>query len=133
MTALGLSMREHILRKYAPRADLLLRSAAPARRKVWAARLAQRLVWPLITLPPVIFVPGHRPSQEVKCLMVPKRDMSTPISETTASAPATRSASQASMGEPGKAALARSRVAHSRAIRANLPTGFDTDTALPYE
>jgi hypothetical protein len=29
--------------------------------------LTTRLVLPLITLPPVILVPGHRPSQEVKC------------------------------------------------------------------
>ena len=68
VTALGLSMREHRRRKYAPRADLLLRSAAAARRKAWAARLTQRLVLPLITLPPVMLVPGYKPSQEVKCL-----------------------------------------------------------------
>ena len=60
VTALGLSMREHILRKYAPRADLLLRRAAAARRKAWAARLTTRLVLPLRTLPPVILVPGHK-------------------------------------------------------------------------
>ena len=64
---LGLSMREHILRKYAPRADLLLRSAAAARRRACAARLTTRAVLPLMTLPPVILVPGHRPSQDAKC------------------------------------------------------------------
>ena len=39
----------------------------------------QRLVLPLMTLPPVILVPGHKPSHEVKCLTVGKRDMSTPL------------------------------------------------------
>jgi hypothetical protein len=39
-----------------------------------------------MTLPPVILVPGHKPSQEVKCLSVGKRDMSVPTSETTTSA-----------------------------------------------
>ena len=58
VTALGLSIREHIRRKYPPRAGLLLRSAAAARRKAWAARLATRLVLALMTLPPVILVPG---------------------------------------------------------------------------
>src|SRR5580765_8396887 len=86
VTALGLSIREQSLLKYAPSADLLLRRAAAARRRACAARLTTRLVLPLITLPPVILVPGHRPSHEVKCLTVGKRAMSTPISETTASA-----------------------------------------------
>ena len=36
-------------------------------RKAWAARLAQGLVALESTLPPEILVPGHRPSQEVKC------------------------------------------------------------------
>jgi hypothetical protein len=49
----------------------------------WAARLAQRSVLPLSSLPPVILMPGHRPSQEVKCMTEGKRDMSAPISETT--------------------------------------------------
>ena len=48
-------------RKYAPKADLLVRSAAAAKRRAGAARLAQRLVLPLITLPPVILVPGNKP------------------------------------------------------------------------
>ena len=52
-------------------------------RNAWAARLAQRFVFPLITLPPVILVPGHRPSQLVKCLTLGKRPMSEPISEMT--------------------------------------------------
>ncbi len=56
VTALGLSMREHMRLKYAPSADWLVRNAAAASRKAWAARLAQRLVLPLITLPPVILV-----------------------------------------------------------------------------
>ena len=72
-------IREHILRKYAPNADSLLRGASAARRNARAARLAQRLVLPLSSLPPVILVPGHKPNQEVKCLMVGKRDMSTPV------------------------------------------------------
>src|SRR4051794_17165101 len=84
--ALGLSLREHNRRKYAPRADLLLRSAAAARRKAWAARLTHRLVLPLITLPPVILVPGHKPSHDVKCLTVGNLDISCPISESTTSA-----------------------------------------------
>jgi len=79
-------MREHILRKYAPRADLLLRSAAAANRRARAARLSTRWVLPLITLPPVILVPGHRPSQDVKRSRVGKGDLSEPTSETTASA-----------------------------------------------
>jgi hypothetical protein len=41
-----------------------------ASRKACAARLTTRLVLPLMTLPPVILVPGHRPSHDVKCLMV---------------------------------------------------------------
>ena len=80
--ALGLSMREHRRRKYAPNADLLLRGAAAARRNACEARLTTRLVFPLITLPPVILVPGHSPNQEVKCLTVGNRVISTPISET---------------------------------------------------
>jgi hypothetical protein len=35
-------MRPHILRKYAPNADWLLRNAAAANLKAWAARLATR-------------------------------------------------------------------------------------------
>ncbi len=42
--------------KWAPSADLLLRSAAAANRRAWAARLTTRLVLPLITLAPVILV-----------------------------------------------------------------------------
>src|SRR5437899_5664800 len=79
-------MREHIRLKYAPSADLLVRSAAAARRRAWAARLAQRLVLPLITLPPVILVPGHKPIQLAKWATVGKRDMSAPVSLMTASA-----------------------------------------------
>ena len=77
-------MREHMRLKYAPSADWLVRNAAAARRRAWAAWFAQRLVLPLITLPPVILVPGHRPNQEVKCLTVVKRDMSAPVSLMTA-------------------------------------------------
>jgi hypothetical protein len=40
----------------------------------------------LITLPPVILVPGHKPIQLAKCPTVGKRDMSAPVSLTTASA-----------------------------------------------
>jgi hypothetical protein len=53
VTALGLSKREHMRRKYAPSADLLLRSAAAASRKTCAARFTQRLVLALRTLPPL--------------------------------------------------------------------------------
>lgn len=70
---LGLTPRQNSSLKF-PRARSefslarqALRSAAAASRSVWAARLATRLVLPLITLPPVILVPGHRPSQLVKC------------------------------------------------------------------
>ena len=49
-------------------------------RKAWAARLAQGLVALESTLPPEIFVPEHRPSQEVKCFTLAKRVRSTPIS-----------------------------------------------------
>jgi hypothetical protein len=37
-------------------------------------------------LPPVILLPGHRPSQEAKCLSLAKRLMSVPVSLTTARA-----------------------------------------------
>jgi len=50
------------------------------------AWLTTRFVLPLITLPPVILVPGHRPSQLAKCPTVGQRDMSDPVSEITASA-----------------------------------------------
>src|ERR1039457_2488492 len=49
-------------------------------RKACAKRLATRLLAPESTLPPEIFVPGHRPSQEAKCLTVLKRDRSGPTS-----------------------------------------------------
>jgi hypothetical protein len=39
----------------------------------WRARLAERLVPADSTLPPLILVPGHKPSQEQKCLTVAKR------------------------------------------------------------
>src|SRR5664279_1801696 len=84
--AFGLSIRAHMRLKYAPSADWLVRNAAAAIRKAWAARLATRLVLPLMTLPPVIFVPGHKPSQLAKCPHEGKRDMSAPISEITARA-----------------------------------------------
>jgi hypothetical protein len=42
--------------------------------------LAQRLVLPLITLPPVILVPGHKSIQLAKWPTVGKRDMSAPVS-----------------------------------------------------
>ncbi|MCY1370248.1 hypothetical protein D9M69_573330 [compost metagenome] len=48
--------------------------------------MAQRLVLPLMTLPPVILVPGHKPSQEAKCLSLGNLPMSAPTSETTTSA-----------------------------------------------
>ena len=55
-------------------------------RSAWAARLAHCLVALDNTLPPDIFVPGHKPIHEVKCLTVGKRFMSTPISLMTFSA-----------------------------------------------
>ena len=48
--------------------------------------MAQRLVLPLIALPPVILVPGHKPIHDAKCLSLGKRDMSAPVSLMTASA-----------------------------------------------
>jgi hypothetical protein len=39
-----------------------------------------------MTLPPVILVPGHSPNQLAKCPALGKRDMSDPVSLTTASA-----------------------------------------------
>ena len=59
VTALGLSILEHMRLKYAPSADWLVRSAAAASRNAWAARLAQRLVLPLKTLPPVGLLAGQ--------------------------------------------------------------------------
>ncbi len=44
------------------------------------ARLRQRLLAASSTLPPLILMPGRRPSQAVNCLTVLKRDMSVPIS-----------------------------------------------------
>lgn len=79
-------MREHMRLKYAPRADWLERSAAAAKRSACAARFAQRLVLPLSTLPPVIMVPGHKPSLEAKCLSLANLLMSVPISDSTTSA-----------------------------------------------
>jgi hypothetical protein len=79
-------MRAHILLKYAPSADWLLRSAAAANLSACAARLAQGLVLPLITLPPAILVPGHSPSQLAKCPALGKRVISGPVSLTTAKA-----------------------------------------------
>jgi hypothetical protein len=63
-------------RKKAPSADWLVRSAAAASRKDCSARLVQHLVAPLIILPPVIFVPGHRLSRLEKCLSLGNRVMS---------------------------------------------------------
>jgi len=48
--------------------------------------VALHLVLPLMTLPPVILVPGHSPNHEAKCLSDGKRDISAPTSETTAKA-----------------------------------------------
>lgn len=47
VTALGLSMRAHRRRQYAPNSDRPVRDAAEAIRSACAARFAQRLVWPL--------------------------------------------------------------------------------------
>ena len=58
----------------------------PASRSVCAAWFAQRLVLPLMTLPAVILVPGHKPSQQAKCLSGGNRLMSVPISPTTTNA-----------------------------------------------
>lgn len=83
---LGLSILEHMRRKYTPSADWLVRNAAAARRIAWAARLAQRLVLLLMTLPPVILTPGHKPIHDAKCLSLGKRDMSALVWLMTASA-----------------------------------------------
>ena len=71
--------------KYAPSADLLERKAAAAERSACAARLATRLVLPLIILSAVILVPGQRPNQLAQCPTVGRRDISAPVSEITAS------------------------------------------------
>jgi hypothetical protein len=47
----------------------------------WRTRLAERLVLADSTLPPLILVPGHTPSQEQKCLTLAKRLGSGPISD----------------------------------------------------
>ncbi len=44
-------------------------------------RLADGLVLAESTLPPLIFVPGHKPSHEQKCLTLAKRPRSGPISD----------------------------------------------------
>jgi hypothetical protein len=47
------------------------------------ARLAQRLVFPLITLPPVIWMPEHKTSPGAKCLQLGNLLISLPTSQTT--------------------------------------------------
>ena len=50
-----------------------MRSEAAASLSACAVRLATRLVLPLNTLPCVIWVPGHSPSQLAKCPSALKR------------------------------------------------------------
>src|SRR5256886_5940808 len=63
-------LRALIRRENAPKADLLRDSVAAAIRKAWAARLGLRFTLRDKTLPPEILVPGHKLSQELKCLTV---------------------------------------------------------------
>ena len=57
----------------------------------WRTRLAERRVRAESTLPPLILVPGHKLSQEQKCLTLSKRLKSGPISESTVSTEVTAS------------------------------------------
>src|ERR687885_499531 len=59
-------------------------------RKALATRLTTGRVLELLTLPPVMRLPGQSPNQEVKCLTVGKREGSKPNSDSrvsTVSAP----------------------------------------------
>ncbi len=58
-----------------------------ARRRVFAARLADGCVRELRSLPPEIWFRGATVSHEVKCFSVAQRRISTPISDTSLSAP----------------------------------------------
>src|ERR1700745_3392675 len=72
--------------KNIPRHVLLLRPTAwAARRKAVATRLITLRVRLSSTLPPLILLPGQRPSQEQNALALRHLVMSTPISETMSS------------------------------------------------
>src|SRR5260221_12965851 len=68
-----------------PRQVLLRPTAWAAKRKVVATRLITLQVRRSSTLPPLILLPGHRPSQEQKALALRHLLISTPISETMSS------------------------------------------------
>src|ERR1700687_5684700 len=74
-------MRAHSRRENAPSAELLRERLVGASLSAWRTRLVEHGVRALRTLPPLIFVPGHSPSHEQKCLTLAKRLRSGPISE----------------------------------------------------
>ena len=72
----GIPSRARMRRKCWPRDDGLRYNDWVAQRSAWAARLVPGPVRELITLPPVIWLCGHRFSQEANCPTVGIRDSS---------------------------------------------------------
>jgi hypothetical protein len=79
--ALGAPSLERSRRNLSPKALWLRSRAEAASRKAVEARLITCRVLRLSTLPPLIRLSGHKPSQEVKSFSVFQRPMSTPTSE----------------------------------------------------
>jgi hypothetical protein len=80
--ALGAPSLELSRRNLAPKALWLRSRAEAASRSAVEARLITCRVPRLSTLPPLLRLSGHKPSQEAKCFSVFQRRMSTPTSET---------------------------------------------------
>src|SRR5260370_13134898 len=78
---LGAASLDRNLRKFAPRALWLRIRLHAARRRAVAARLTTWRVPRFSTLPPLIRLSGHSPSQEANCFSVFHRLISTPTSE----------------------------------------------------
>ena len=65
--ASGVPRRARIRRKYWPRDEGLRYKHWVAQRSAWAARLVPGPVCALMILPPVIWLLGHRFSQDANC------------------------------------------------------------------
>jgi hypothetical protein len=83
VTALALPTREASRREKAPRAVRVRPTWTADKRKILAARFAERRVLALRTCPPEILLPGANVSQDVQCLAVGQRRMSRPHSPTS--------------------------------------------------
>jgi hypothetical protein len=80
--ALGAPSLERSRRNFLPRYGWPPRPYSEAKALGEQARLTTCRVPRLSTLPPLLRLSGHKPSQEAKCFSVFQRRMSTPTSET---------------------------------------------------